>query len=67
MDSAYNNRENVILDLTSRFALSIIELCEAWKQNKKCAIARQLIRSGCSIGANVREAQNTESKPGLYT
>jgi len=29
---------------------------------KKYVLARQLLRSGTSIGANVREAQNAESK-----
>jgi four helix bundle protein len=30
--------------------------------NRKYALSRQLFRSGTSIGANVREAQNAESK-----
>jgi len=29
---------------------------------KKFTVARQLLRSGAGIGANVREAQNAESK-----
>jgi four helix bundle protein len=32
------------------------------EDKRKFAIANQLIRSGTSIGANVREAQNAESK-----
>jgi four helix bundle protein len=32
------------------------------KGKKKIVIARQLLKSGTSIGANVREAQNAESK-----
>ena len=32
------------------------------EENRKYVIARQLLRSGTSIGANVREAQNCESR-----
>lgn len=40
----------------------IISYCEALEALKKFVVARQLLRSGTSIGANVREAQNAESK-----
>jgi four helix bundle protein len=32
------------------------------EENRKYVIARQLLKSGTSIGANIREAQNAESK-----
>lgn len=54
--------KNEILELTFTFALSIIEFCEKLEESKKFVIARQLLKSGTSIGANVREAQNAESK-----
>ncbi len=57
-----NDRENLIVDLTMEFALKIIGYTELLEDNKKFVIARQLLRSGTSIGANVREAQNAESK-----
>ena len=56
-------KENIILKLTFRFSLEIIKYCEALELNKKFVIANQLLKSGTSIGANVREAQNAESKP----
>ncbi len=40
----------------------IIEYCEQLESDKKYVIARQLLRSSTSIGANVFEAQNAESK-----
>jgi len=40
----------------------IIEFCEILEKNKKIVIARQLLKSGTSIGANVHEAQNAESR-----
>lgn len=55
-------KENEILKVTFHFAVSIIEFCELLETNKKYIIARQLLRSGTAIGANVREAQNSESK-----
>jgi four helix bundle protein len=57
-----DDKENLIVKLTFEFALCIIEFSEELEANRKFAIARQIIRSGTSIGANVREAQNAESK-----
>lgn len=55
------HKDNVILKLTFQFALDVIVFCEELDSVKKYGISRQLIRSGTSIGANVREAQNAES------
>lgn len=57
-----NDQPNLIVDLTLQFALNIIDYCELLESNKKYVIARQLLKSGTSIGANVRESQNAESK-----
>ena len=57
-----NDKENLIVKLSLEFALSIIEFSEVLEAHKKFAIANQIIRSGTSIGANIREAQNAESK-----
>lgn len=53
---------NIIVDLTFSFALDILNFSEKLEQNKKYVIARQLQKSGTSIGANVKEAQNCESR-----
>ena len=55
-------KENLILQLTLKFSLAIITYCEALERDRKYVIARQLLKSGTSIGANVREAQSPESK-----
>ena len=55
-------KENVIVKLTFQFALDIIRYCEALQDLKKFVLANQLLKSGTSIGANIREAQNAESK-----
>ncbi len=55
-------KENVIIKLTFQFALEIVKYCEDLQLTKKFVIANQLLKSGTSIGANIREAQNAESK-----
>ena len=57
-----NKERNVIVELTFSFALKIIHYTELLEDEHKYVIARQLLKSGTSIGANVREAQNAESK-----
>ncbi len=57
-----NKEKNIIVELSFEFALAIISFVEKLEVNKKFVIARQLLKSGTSIGANVREAQNAESK-----
>ncbi len=53
---------NPILKLPFDFSLMIIQYCEQLEADRKYIIARQLYRSGTSIGANAMEAQNAESK-----
>ena len=46
-----------LLDKSKAFALQIIKVCNAIKTTKKeSVLTNQLIRSGTSIGANIREA-----------
>ena len=54
--------ENLIVKKTIEFSIMIIEYVELLELRKKYVIARQLLRSGTSIGANVHEAQNAESR-----
>lgn len=57
-----NDKDNVIVTKTLDFSVSVIAYCEVLEQDRKYVIARQLLRSATSIGANVFEAQNAESK-----
>jgi len=52
------NKENEIVKVSFDFALMIIDDCELLENLKKYVIARQLLRSSTSIGANIRAAQN---------
>ena len=48
---------SILLDKSKDFALEIIRLCNEVKTNKKESIlSNQLVRSGTSVGANIREA-----------
>lgn len=57
-----NDRPNLIVDLSLEYAVQIIVFCEKLEEERKYVIARQLLKSGTSIGANIKEAQNAESK-----
>lgn len=53
---------NIVVEKSIEVALLIIEYCELLESNRKYVIAKQLLKSGTSIGANIHEAQNAESK-----
>lgn len=55
-------KRNEIVELSFGFALLIIEFCELLEEKKKYVIAKQLLKSGTSIGANIWESQSPESK-----
>lgn len=55
-------KKNEVLDLSFDFALKIIKYCEELERAKKYIIAQQVLKAGTSIGANICEAQNCESK-----
>ncbi len=56
------DRDNLIVRKAIDFSLTVIRYTEVLEQNRKFVIAKQLLRSATSIGANVCEAQNAESK-----
>ena len=52
----------IIADKSKAFALRIIKLFTYLKENKQeYILSRQILRSGTSIGANVRESKNAQS------
>ncbi len=55
--------EHVIEQKSFRFAVRIVNLCKHLRSTKKeYTLSKQLLRSGTSIGANVAEAQQAQSK-----
>ena len=57
-----NFENNPLIEKTVKFSLDLIEYCELLENQRKFIIAKQLLRSGTSIGANSFEAQNPYSK-----
>ena len=59
-----NIMDNVIENKSFQFAIRIVRLykflCE---EKKKYILSKQLLRAGTSIGANVTESQQAQSKP----
>ena len=61
-------KENVIVDKSKKFALRIIKLYQYLTETKKeYVMTKQILRSGTSVGANIREAIRAQSKPDFYT
>ena len=55
-------KNNLILLKSFDFAKKVVIYCEILESTRKFVIANQLLKSGTSIGANIKEAQNSESK-----
>ena len=56
--------ENNIYDLSKAFAIRIVKLYNNLKDNQQeYVMSKQLFRSGTSIGANVFEGKNAQSRP----
>ena len=59
--------DNVIVDKSKAFALKVIalykKLCDT---NREFVMSKQLLKSGTSIGANIKEAQQGQSKADFY-
>ena len=52
-----------IQDKSFRFAVRIVKLCRFLRsERKEYTLSSQLMRSGTSIGANIAEAQNAQSR-----
>ena len=59
--------ENIIVVKSKDFAIRIVKLYKCLNENKKeYVLSRQLLKSGTSIGANVKEAIRGQTKPDFY-
>lgn len=54
-------QDNIIVDKTFLFSVQLLKFSPFLQEQKKFVLANQMLRSGMSIGANTREAQNAES------
>lgn len=56
-------KENAVRDKSFSFALRVVKLAKFLEAKKReFVLSRQVLRSGTSIGALVREAEHAESK-----
>jgi TIGR02436 family protein len=59
--------DNVIVDKSKTFALKVITLYKKlYDKNPEFVISKQLLKSGTSIGANIKEAEQGQSKADSY-
>ena len=55
--------DNVIVDKIKKFALRIIKAYKYLADKKEYVLSKQMLRSGTSIGANVKEAVRAQTTP----
>jgi four helix bundle protein len=55
--------DNIIKRKSFSFSVRIVNLYKLLNERKEFVMSKQLLRSGTSIGANIREALNAQSKP----
>ncbi len=55
--------QNVVLEKSKKFAIRIINLYKFLiNEKKEFVLSKQILRSGTSVGANVKEAVNAQSR-----
>jgi four helix bundle protein len=58
-----DNKENPLKDKSYKFALRVVKLYKHLAEEKKeFVLSKQVLRSGTSIGANITEGNQAESK-----
>ena len=61
-DGNGSKADNPVVRLSFELALAVLAYVEVLKAGRRYVVARQLLRCGTSVGANVREAQHAESR-----
>ena len=61
------DKHNLIVDKSKAFAIRIVRMYQYLNNNKReYILSKQILRSGTSIGANVKEAVYAFSRPDFY-
>ena len=55
-------KKNIVKEKSFLFAIEIVGLYKVLAERKEFVLSRQMLRSGTSIGANIREAEQAQSK-----
>ena len=62
------SKKDTVKDKSFDFAVRIVRLYQyLMNEKKEFVLSKQILRSGTSIGANVKEAIRGQSKPDFYT
>ena len=61
-DGNGSKADNPVVRLSFELALAVLAYVEVLEAGRRYVVARQLLRCGTSVGANVREAQHAESR-----
>ena len=56
------NDDNIAIEKSYEFAIKIVNLSKLLDEKHAYALSNQVIKSGTSIGANIAEAQQAQSK-----
>lgn len=57
-----SHKEDVMLKLSFDYAIQIIQLSKEINKKGDYSLSNQILRSGTSIGANIRESKHAESR-----
>ena len=55
-------KDSILFTKSKAFALRIVRLYKYLREHKESVIAKQMLRSGTSIGANIAESRYAQSK-----
>ena len=55
--------ENIIGPMSFDFSVRIVKFSKILDERREFVLSNQILRSGTSIGANVKEGQYAQSKP----
>ena len=59
-------QSSILVEKSKIFALEVIKLYQELQLRKEFVLSKQILRSGTSIGANIREATSGQSKQDFY-
>lgn len=55
-------KDNVVVNKSTSFAVRIIALSDYLEEKRKFVLAKQILKSGTSVGANIRESIYAQSR-----
>ena len=55
-------KESILLTKSKAFALRVVRLYKFLRERKESVIAKQMLRSGTSVGANIAESRYAQSR-----